>query len=59
AYLPPAVSDNPDLNPIEKMRVWVKRLRKMWRLGCVDSLFFYLLWFFSDFTNIFNPYLKN
>ncbi|WP_425437485.1 transposase [Neisseria iguanae] len=35
---------SPDLNLIEKMRVWVKRLWKVWRLDCVDSLFFYLLW---------------
>ncbi|WP_249023982.1 transposase, partial [Suttonella ornithocola] len=40
-WLPPY---SPDLNPIEKMWAWIKQIRKEWRMDCIDTLCFYLLW---------------
>lgn len=45
-WLPPY---SPDLNPIEKIWAWLKKLRKEWRLDCIDSLFFYFLLLCSNF----------
>lgn len=38
-----------DLNPIENTWAWVKQKRRDWRLGCVDSLFFYFMWICTIF----------
>ncbi|WP_428843257.1 transposase [Suttonella ornithocola] len=29
---------------IEKMWAWIKQIRKEWRMDCIDTLCFYLLW---------------
>lgn len=42
-------SYGPDFNPIENTWAWVKQKRRDWRLGCVDSLFFYFMWICTIF----------
>ncbi|WP_407637068.1 hypothetical protein [Chelonobacter oris] len=32
-----------DLNRIEKMWAWIKKLRRKWRLACVKTLLFWFL----------------
>lgn len=45
-WLPPY---SPDLNPIEHIWAWVKRLRQDWRLDDIDKLFFYFMWICGSF----------
>ena len=39
-WLPPY---SPDLNLIEKTWAWIKKLRREWRIACVETLLFWFL----------------
>ena len=39
-FLPPY---SPDLNPIEKTWAWIKKIRREWRISCVETLLFWFL----------------
>ena len=39
-WLPPY---SPDLNPIEKTWAWIKKIRREWRISCVETLLFWFL----------------